>query len=110
LLNEQVLADLMRAIVDERLAALDAPPEREWLTRDEAADHLRLSERTLDRLVARGEVRSALIEGRRIFRREWLDEFAAAREEVAPTTPPRRRKPVPYAVPTTPNGGRQHAR
>jgi hypothetical protein len=50
----------------------------------------RVSERQLQRLVSRGKVRSSTIGRRRLLHREDLDK-AATGEEVAPTTPPRRR-------------------
>jgi excisionase family DNA binding protein len=87
------LVELIRAIVREELAAApaSAPPPQEWFSVKEAAEYLRISKRMLERLVASGEVRSTTAGRRRIVRREWLDEYAAAGEEVAPTTPPRRR-------------------
>jgi excisionase family DNA binding protein len=93
-LRERLGVELADAILDamhEEMAA-DAKPQqaREWLAVAEAADYLGLSRRTLERILAAGELRSALVESRRIIRREWLDEYVAAREDVAPTTPPRR--------------------
>src|SRR4051812_41128830 len=98
------LRDLVREIAREEIAVVTVQPkpEREWLTVAEAADYLRVSSRTMERLIQRGEVRSASVERRRIVRKNWLDEYATAREGVAPTTPPRRRDRREYAVPTTP--------
>ena len=62
-----------------------------WLSLAEAAEYLRVSERQLQRLVARGKVRSSTIGRRRLLHRDDLDQ-AAAREETAPTAPPRRRR------------------
>ena len=102
------LVELIRAVavevVRDELAVL-APPPREWLTLADAADYLSISQRTLERLIAKGEIRSAPVERRRIVKRDWLDEYATAREEVARTTPQRRRRARQYGVPTTPNGG-----
>jgi excisionase family DNA binding protein len=65
-----------------------------WLTVDEAAEYARLSTRTLERLLARGRLRSASVGRRRLLHRDELDRYlqAATREDVAPTTPPRRRR------------------
>jgi excisionase family DNA binding protein len=110
ILDLAALAEFIRAIVREQSAALQQPQLPEWLTVPEAADYLRRSRRTMERLVAAGDVRSSVVAGGRIIRREWLDEYAATREEVAPTTPPRRRARLPYALPTTPEGGQSNAR
>lgn len=83
----------LREIVREEIAAVVVTqPQTVWMTVAEASEYLRVSQRTLERLLAAGEVRSTVVERRRIIRREWLDEYAAAGEDVAPTTPPRRRR------------------
>ncbi len=47
-----------------------------YMTKSEAAKHLRVSERTLDRLVAEGKVPSARVSPRRVlFRPEDLDKY-----------------------------------
>lgn len=93
--SEFDLVAFVRAVVDERLEATlasPAPDPREWFSVAEAAEYLHVSKRTVERWIKRGELRSSLVvEGRRLIRREWLNEFAAAREDVAPATPPRRR-------------------
>ncbi|MCP4641507.1 MAG: helix-turn-helix domain-containing protein [bacterium] len=49
-----------------------------YLTREEAAKHLRISTRTLDRLIAEGEIIGARIGGRRLlFRPCDLDAYVA---------------------------------
>jgi excisionase family DNA binding protein len=65
-----------------------------WLTIDEAADYLRTSKRTLERAIVDGRLRSETLGRRRILNRDDLDAFARAAtgEDVAPTTPPRRRE------------------
>jgi excisionase family DNA binding protein len=65
-----------------------------WLSVAEAADYLRVSERTLDRLVKYSRVRSTTLGRRRLFHRNDLDALAKAAtgEGTAPTVPPRRRK------------------
>jgi excisionase family DNA binding protein len=64
-----------------------------WFSLEEAADYLRVSERTLERQIAHGRVKSTSIGRRRLLHRDDLDALAGAatREDVAPTTPPRRR-------------------
>ena len=87
------LVDAILELVDERAAAAARKDEKAspWLSIPEAAEYLRTSERTVERLVARGRVRSTTIGRRRLFRREDLDALAATGEDVAPTTPSRRR-------------------
>jgi excisionase family DNA binding protein len=83
-------------LVEERVAAgvpagVSASP---WLSIDESADYLRVSVRTLERSIAAGRLRSATLGRRRLVHRDDLDALAVAaatREDVAPTTPPRRR-------------------
>jgi excisionase family DNA binding protein len=102
------LDEQIRTKVREEIASLEqAKPE--WWTLPEAADYLRVSRRTFERLVANGDVRSSVVGGRRIIRREWLDQYARAREEFANRSPNRRARP-PYVSPTAPTGGEQHAR
>jgi excisionase family DNA binding protein len=89
----------LRSVVQDEFAAVLSTQRTEphkWLNVREAAEYLRVSQRTLERLVASGEIRSANVERRRIIRREWLDEYATSGEGG-------------HAVPTTTNGG-QHAR
>jgi excisionase family DNA binding protein len=83
---------LVRELLDEALAE-QSPRSPNWLSREEAAEYLGVSLRTLERSLARGRVHSTTIGRRRLLHRDDLDAFAraAAREDVAPTTPPRRR-------------------
>jgi excisionase family DNA binding protein len=86
---DQLVEERVRATL-EALASNGGSP---WLSLDEAAEYLRVSPRTLERQLARGRVRSSGIGRRRLLHRDDLDELAkaATREDVAPTTPPRRR-------------------
>lgn len=93
------LVAAIEEIVDERIrerldGIADANgPASPWLSLEEAARYLRVSPRTLERRIARGRVRSTCIGRRRLLRRDDLDELAeaATREDVPPSTPPRRR-------------------
>jgi excisionase family DNA binding protein len=93
------LAQAIERIVDERVAARLAEREHAsgstpWLTVAEAGERLRVSERTIERWLERGRVRSSTIGRRRLLHRDDLDAYVRATtgEEVAPTTPPRRRR------------------
>jgi excisionase family DNA binding protein len=48
------------------------------LTYQEAADYLRISLATIDRMVRAGEISSVLIRGRRLFRVPDLEEYIHA--------------------------------
>jgi excisionase family DNA binding protein len=63
-----------------------------WLPVCDAAAYLGVSERTLERALARGRLRSSMVGRRRLLHRDDLDAFVrrAAGEETAPTAPPRR--------------------
>src|SRR5262249_21742176 len=82
--------DEFRALV---LPDPGANSESPWLAVDEAADYLRVSERTVERRIKRGQLRSTTIGRRRLLHRDDLDALtrAATGEDVAPTTSPRRR-------------------
>jgi len=96
LLSEQLLAELER-LVDERgeraLSDRARGSGSPWLTLAEAAERLRVSERTVARLVDRGRLRTTTLGRRRLVHRDDLDALliAAAGEGTAPTVPPRRR-------------------
>lgn len=90
------LVELIEATVDERVEQPLAEGQQEnggspWLSVVEAAGYLRVSERQVQRLVARGRVRSSTVGRRRLLHRDDLDK-AATGEGVAPTTPPRHRE------------------
>ena len=84
-MDERVELDLAQRTVD------GSPP---WLTLVEAAERLRVSKRTVARLIERGRLRTTRIGRRRLVHREELDAFleAAAGEGTAPTVPPRHRR------------------
>jgi excisionase family DNA binding protein len=76
------LLDAIEALIAERVAeALAAQPVGSpWLTLDQAADYSHLSARTLARLVASGELRSACVGRRRIVHRADLDALLDGRK------------------------------
>lgn len=86
---EQLVAETVRAEIDEVPVGAASP----WLALDEAAAYLRVSERTLERMIARRRVRSSTVGRRRLLHRDDLDALARAAtgEDVAPTTPSRHR-------------------
>jgi excisionase family DNA binding protein len=96
-LAPELLAALEQ-LVDERVAGALATLHRgsgsPWLALEEAAAYLRVSERTIERLIAKGRLRSSTIGRRRLVRRDDLDKYAGAGEETAPTgsTPPPRKE------------------
>lgn len=90
------VVEALLELVDERVAALAGPTDQStpWLSIAEAADYLRVSERTIERWILNGRLRSTTIGRRRILHRDDLDAVAraAAGEDVAPTTSPRHRE------------------
>jgi excisionase family DNA binding protein len=87
------VVDALLELVEERLAAKDvAEASSPWLSAQKAADYMGVSVRTLERMVEKNRIRSHTPFGRRrLFNRADLDAVAATGEEIAPTTPPRRR-------------------
>ena len=92
------LVELLEALVDERVAealaaAAGSANDSPWLSVLDAAHYLGLSERTMERAIAKGRVRSTAVGRRRLLHRDDLDALvkATSGEEIAPTTPPRRR-------------------
>lgn|SRR5688572_104935 len=88
------VVDALLELVDERIAAAtDGQADRTspWLSLAEAADHLRVSARTIERMIACGRLRSITVGRRRLVHRDDLNR-AAAGEEAAPTAPPRHRR------------------
>lgn len=82
--NQDVMLDVLSKI-EAHLAALRAnanQADRTWLTIREAADVLRVSRDTIERMITSGRLRAARIDtcigkGKRVryrIRREWLDE------------------------------------
>jgi excisionase family DNA binding protein len=86
---EALVDERVRECVGESVSGSPSP----WLAVGQAADYLAVSERTLERMIATGRVRSSTLGRRRLLNRNDLDELArtATREDAAPTTPPRRR-------------------
>lgn len=93
--------DLVREIerlVEERVEALLAERERResgspWLTIAEAADRLRVSERTVARRLSKGRVRSMHFGRRRLLHRDDCDALMQSGDERGKvrTNPARRR-------------------
>jgi excisionase family DNA binding protein len=71
------VVEAIRKIVREEIAAALAELENgalsPWLSIPEAAAHLRVSERTVERMIRRGKVRSSTVGRRRLLLRDDLD-------------------------------------
>jgi excisionase family DNA binding protein len=52
-----------------------------YLTRREAAVYARVSEDTIDRAIASGDLRAVGTSGRVLTKQEWLDEWLERREQ-----------------------------
>ena len=80
-------------LLEERHGSPPVANDSPWLSIADAAVYLGVSERTIERAIARGRLESSTIGSRRLLHRAELDAYvrAATGEEVAPTTPPRRR-------------------
>lgn len=65
------------------MAATEALPEFEYITVDEAADLMRCSAKTVRRRIARRELRSYKVGGKRLVRREDADAYIASGLEEA---------------------------
>jgi excisionase family DNA binding protein len=80
--------------LDERLAARlrTSADESPWFSLAEAARYVRVSQRTIQRLVERGRIRSMTVGRRRLLHRDDLDALvrAATGEDATPVTPSRR--------------------
>jgi excisionase family DNA binding protein len=77
------------------LASLDGASSSPWLSVRDAATYLGVSERSLERAIARGRVRSSTVGSRRLLHRDDLDAYlrgSGGGEDSAnrPCTPPRR--------------------
>ena len=68
-------AELRALLLDEEQDAAMAS-NSPWLALDEAAAYLRVSERTLERRIEKGRVRSTTIGRRRLLHRDDLDALA----------------------------------
>ena len=97
-LETMFAANVLEAIeilVSERVVAeLDARSDEEetpWLSIRSAASYVGLSERTLERELARGRLRSSRVGRRRLLHRDDLDAYVKdGGGGEAPATPPRR--------------------
>lgn len=69
-------------------------PQRDWYSLREAADYLRVSPRTVERLVATGRLPTSTVGRRRLAHRRDLDALAAAGRDTLPVAPIRRRRTV----------------
>lgn len=99
------IVEALERLVDERVReALEAGANGDgspWLTLDEAADYLRVSPRTLERLLEAGRVRTSTVGRRRLVHRDELDAYMrngdgrgnASHAIPPPGTNPRRRRP-----------------
>lgn len=89
----RALEDLIDERVRERLDGLDGSGASPWLSKEEAADYLGVSVRTLERRIQKGRIRPSRELGRPLLHRDDLDRLAqaATREESAnrSTSPPR---------------------
>lgn len=56
-------------------------PTTQLLTRDEAADYLRISTRTLDDMEEAGEIQAVRIRGRVLYHRETLEAYIQSQSE-----------------------------
>jgi excisionase family DNA binding protein len=70
------LDELIAERIEAALKMSEGSNGSPWLSLTEAADYLRVSERTLDRLVKRSRVRSSTVGRRRLFHRDDLDAIA----------------------------------
>jgi excisionase family DNA binding protein len=68
--DDPELRDELRELLAPASAAEPGSP---WLSVSEAAEHLRVSERTLQRMAGRNRVRSSTIGRRRLYHRDDLD-------------------------------------
>jgi excisionase family DNA binding protein len=81
-LTDEQLSELARQVAPIVLDGIaDRGGPSPWLSLADAAAYLSVSERTLERAVARGGLRSSTLGRRRIFHRDDLDGFARAAGE-----------------------------
>jgi excisionase family DNA binding protein len=87
----------LEALIDERVSAaatVAGDAGSPWLSIGEAAEYLRTSERTVERLIEKKRIRSSAIGRRRLLRRDDLDTLLRSGDEGGEvrTAPPRRRR------------------
>ncbi len=83
---EQLVDERVEQALDEQVPAANGHGSP-WLSVAEAAEYLRTSERTVQRLVKRGRVRSSTIGRRRLLHRDDLDRAATGEEKCEPLHP-----------------------
>ena len=89
------LEELVAERVAAELAAASGEPRSPWLSLEAAAEHAGVSERSLERAIAAGRLRSSTIGRRRLVHRDHLDAYLRGDGGgEAPATPPRRRSGV----------------
>jgi excisionase family DNA binding protein len=94
-LTDEQLAELAHQVAPLVLAELAEPGgPSPWLSLAKGAEYLGVSERTIEREIARGRLRSATLGRRRLLHRDDLETLARSGDGggIAPTTPPRRRQ------------------
>lgn len=75
-LRDGLAADLATQIEETLIPLLDTPSRPEpLLTIDDVADHLRVSRRTVETLLAEGEIIALRIRGTRRFTREAVNAY-----------------------------------
>lgn len=70
-----LISEVREEVHTLREELLDQSTETQLLTREEAADYLRISIRTLDDMEEAGEIQAVRIRGRVLYHRETLDAF-----------------------------------
>jgi excisionase family DNA binding protein len=81
-LTDEQLAEIARQVAPLVLAgSADRGEPSPWLSLADAAAYLSVSERTIERAVARGNLRSSTLGRRRLLHRNELDRFARAAGE-----------------------------
>ena len=83
---EQLVAERVEQALAEQVPAANGHGSP-WLSVAEAAEYLRTSERTVQRLVKRSRVRSSTIGRRRLLHRDDLDSAATGEEKRQPLHP-----------------------
>jgi excisionase family DNA binding protein len=94
-LTDEQVAELARQVAPLVLAQIaERGGPSPWLSIVDAASYLSVSERTLEREIRCGRLRSSPLGRRRLLHRDDLDALARGGDEggIAPTTPPRRRQ------------------
>jgi excisionase family DNA binding protein len=98
-LAPDVLAALEELVAERVAAELEAATadgaRSPWLSIRDAAERAGVAERTLERAIAAGRLRSSTVGRRRLVHRDHLDAYVRGDGGgEAPATPPRRRRGV----------------